>query len=147
MHNYCVDEIANRLFPGTPVECLKEEIINAVVELTRRMNAASYETTDCMKSQDAKPEWTNITKDERSCQDGPKKPSCPVCGKQVNEFDYNEHKWVAMDRKEYCSVKCSIAGRNMTERRAKCQGKPLADIFAYYGLGPEEGAELLERVR
>lgn len=96
---------------------------------------------------EAKPEWTNITKDERSCQDGPKKPSCPVCGKQVNEFDYNEHKWVAMDRKEYCSVKCSIAGRNMTERRAKCQGKPLADIFAYYGLGPEEGAELLERVR
>lgn len=96
---------------------------------------------------EAKPEWTNITKDERSCQDGPKKPSCPVCGKQVNEFDYNEHKWVAMDRKEYCSVKCSIAGRNTTERRAKCQGKPLADIFAYYGLGPEEGAELLERVR
>ena len=101
---------------------------------------------------EAKPEWTNITKDERSCQDGPKKPSCPVCGKQVNEFDYNEHKWVANDRKEYCSVKCSIAGRDIAERCSKLQGKvydleTLGHVLEDYQLGPEERAEILERVR
>ena len=97
MHNYCVDEIANRLFPGTPVECLKEEIINAVVELTRRMNAASYETTDCMKSQDAKPEQTDIAKNCQKCR--------------------NEH-----------------LGR-------------LQWILGEYFLGPEERAEILERMK
>lgn len=94
MHNYCVDEIANRLFPGTPVECLKEEIINAVVELTRRMNAASYETTDCMKSQDATPERTNIAKEAR---------------------------YYLLDK--------------------------LSQVLLDYGLGPEERAEILERMR
>jgi hypothetical protein len=97
MHNYCVDEIANRLFPGTPVECLKEEIINAVVELTRRMNAASYETTDCMKSQDAKPEDANIAKDCQKC-------------------------------------------RSESLEKLQC-------ILGEYFLGPEERAEILERVR
>lgn len=94
MHNYCVDEIANRLFPGTPVECLKEEIINAVVELTRRMNAASYETTDCMKSQDAKVERANIAKEAR---------------------------YYLLDK--------------------------LSQVLLDYGLGPEERAEILERMR
>lgn len=98
MHNYCVDEIANRLFPGTPVECLKEEIINAVVELTRRMNAASYETTDCMKSQDAKSEESNIANPCSKCQ---------------------------------------------ADRHNKLMGI----LESGYGLGPEEVAEILERVR
>ncbi|MFA5458445.1 MAG: hypothetical protein WC261_12525 [Synergistaceae bacterium] len=80
------------------------------------------------------PERTNIANEERSGQDGPKTPSCPACGKQFNEFDYNEHKWVAMDRKEYCSVTCSIAGRNMAEQRATAPEEPKKPVCAYCGV-------------
>lgn len=111
------------IIEGTQEECL------AYLE----WNESHQEATSASQPE-AKPEDANIAKDDRSCQDGPKTPSCPACGKQFNEFDYNEHKWVAMDRKEYCSVTCSIAGRNMAEQRATAPEEPKKPVCAYCGV-------------
>jgi hypothetical protein len=82
---------------------------------------------------EAKPDKGIVAPDERSGQDGPKKPVCANCGCPL---DYDE--FIAYGVR-FCSKSCADLYDNAVSK--------LNRILAEYHLGPEERAEILERVR
>lgn len=74
-----------------------------------------------------------VAPDERSGQDGPKKPFCANCGCPL---DYDEFITYGV---RFCSKSCADLYDNAFSK--------LNRILAEYHLGPEERAEILERVR
>lgn len=80
-----------------------------------------------------------VAPDERSGQDGPKKPVCAYCGAELGH---------AADLGPYgqlfCSGYCVDAYMELIRNAALTR---LGDVLCDYQLGPEERAEILERVR
>ena len=102
-------------------------------EMTIIQNAASASQPE------AKPDEGIVAPDERERQDGPKKPVCAYCGSELGH---------ATDSGPYgqlfCSSHCVDAYMELIRNAALTR---LGDVLCDYQLGPEEMAEILERVR
>lgn len=94
-----------------------------------------------------------VAPDERSGQDGPEKPVCAYCGVELGQAAVN-----SSTGELFCSVGCRArydymeqAGDIVADACQKCQAdrhnKLMGILESGYGLGPEEVAEILERVR
>jgi hypothetical protein len=74
-----------------------------------------------------------VAPDERSGQDGPKKSFCANCGCPLDHYEFITY------GVRFCSKSCADLYDNAFSK--------LNRILAEYHLGPEERAEILERVR
>lgn len=87
----------------------------------------------------AKPDKGIVAPKKRECQDGPKKPVCAYCGAELGH---------AADSGPYgqlfCSSYCVDAYMDLIRNAALNR---LGDVLCDYQLGPEERAEIMERVR
>ena len=81
------------------------------------------------------PEQTNIAKEERSGQDGAEKPVCAYCGSRADTIQAYQN-----NGNVFCSWPCS-------DRYDHSNLGKLSEVLKDYDLGPEERAEIMERVR
>lgn len=88
---------------------------------------------------EAKPDKGIVAPDDREGHDGPKKPVCAYCGADLGH---------AADLGPYgqlfCSSCCVDAYMELIRNAALTR---LGDVLEDYQLGPEERAEILERMR
>ena len=92
-----------------------------------------------------------VAPDDRECQGRPKKPVCAYCG-----VDLGEASVIDWHGNLFCSAacehrhRCSSEQTNIAKDCQKCRGESMGKlqwILGEYFLGPEERAEILERVR
>ena len=80
-----------------------------------------------------------VAPDEREGQDGPKKPVCAYCGSELGHAaDIGPYGQL------FCSTCCVDAYMELIRNDALTR---LGDVLEDYQLGPEERAEIMERVR
>jgi hypothetical protein len=80
-----------------------------------------------------------VAPDEREGQDGPKKPVCAYCGSELGHAaDIGPYGQL------FCSTCCVDAYTELIRNDALTR---LGDVLEDYQLGPEERAEIMERVR
>lgn len=79
-----------------------------------------------------------VAPDEREGQDGPKKPVCAYCGSELGHAaDIGPYGQL------FCSTCCVDAYMELIRNDALTR---LGDVLEDYQLGPEERAEIMERV-